>query len=78
MTNLPEKIYTEAEVERARNTAQLVGWLQGGGVVVGAAILWNLLGWVPVVLGVGALAWIGYKIFGPGRGDGAEGPEAGP
>ena len=64
MTNLPEKIYTEADVERAKTTAQVVGWAQGAGVVIGGAILWNLLGWIPVVLGVGAVGWIGWKIFG--------------
>ena len=27
--NLPEKIYTEKEVARAKATAQVVGWAQG-------------------------------------------------
>ena len=67
MTNLPEKIYTEAEVERAKTTAQVVGWAQGAGVVVGGVLLWNLLGWIPVVLGVGAVGWLGWKIFGSGK-----------
>ena len=64
MTNLPDKIYTEAEVERAKTTAQVVGWAQGAGVVVGAVILWNLLGWIPVMLGLGAVGWVGWKLFG--------------
>lgn len=72
MTQLPEKIYTEAEVERARTTAQVVGWAQGAGVVVGGVILWNLLGWIPVVLGVGAVGWLGWKIFGSKPGDGED------
>lgn len=71
MSNLPEKIYTEAQVERARNTAQLVGWLQGAGVVVGGAILWNLMGWIPVLIGLGAVTWVLYKLFGPKGDDGA-------
>ncbi len=62
--NLPEKIYTESELVRAKTTSRVVGWLQGAGVVLGAAILWNLLGWIPVVIGVGAVGWILYKIFG--------------
>ena len=61
--NLPEKIYTEKEVTRAKTSAQVVGWLQGAGVVLGGAILWNLLGWIPVVVGVGAVGWLLYKLM---------------
>ncbi len=71
MTKLPEKIYTDADVERAKDTAQVVGFLQGAGVVVGAAVLWNLLGWIPVVIGVGAVGWLLYKVFGPKKGGGS-------
>ena len=70
--NLPDKIYTEAQVERARNTAQLVGWLQGAGVVIGGAVLWNLMGWIPMLIGVGAVMWVLYKLFGPKAGDGGD------
>ena len=62
--NLPEKVYTEQELVRAKTTSRVVGWLQGAGVMVGAAILWNLLGWIPIVLGVGALGWVLFKLFG--------------
>lgn len=72
MSNLPEKVYTEAQVERARNSAQLVGWLQGAGVVIGGAVLWNLMGWIPVLIGVGAVVWVLYKLFGPGGDDGTD------
>lgn len=65
MSNLPEKIYTESEVERARNSAQLVGWLQGAGIVIAGGIAWNLLGWIPLLLGLAAVAWVVYKVVGP-------------
>ena len=71
-SNLPQKVYTEAQVERARTTAQLVGWLQGAGVVIGGAILWNLLGWIPMLIGVGAVMWVLYKLFGPKPDDGGD------
>jgi hypothetical protein len=61
--NLPEKVYTEKEVTRARTTAKAVGWLQGGGVVLGGAILLNLLGWIPVVVGLIAVAWMLFKLM---------------
>ncbi|MDX1494201.1 MAG: hypothetical protein R3253_09090 [Longimicrobiales bacterium] len=72
MSNLPEKVYTEAQVDRARNTAQFVGWLQGAGVVVGGVVLWNLMGWIPVVLALGAVLWVLYKVLGGRTGDGAD------
>jgi len=65
--NLPEKVYTEQQLVRAKTTSRVVGWLQGAGVMVGAAILWNLLGWIPMVLGVGALGWVLYKLFGKSK-----------
>jgi hypothetical protein len=61
--NLPEKIHTEKDLTRAKDKAQVVGWLQGAGVVVGAAILWNLLGWVPVLIGVVAVGWVLMKLL---------------
>ena len=69
MANVPEKVYTPKEVERARNSAQFVGWLQGGAVVVGGVVLWNLMGWIPVVLALGAVLWVLYKVLGGARND---------
>lgn len=61
--NLPEKIYTQKDLARAKDTAQVVGWLQGAGVVIGGAILWNLLGWIPVLIGVVAVGWVLVKLL---------------
>jgi len=61
--NLPQKIYTEKELTRAKSTQRVIGWLQGAGVVVGGAILWNLMGWIPVVLGVAAVIWVLVKLM---------------
>lgn len=61
--NLPEKIYTETDLTRAKDTAQVVGWLQGAGVVIGGAILWNLLGWIPALLGLVAVGWVLFKLL---------------
>ncbi len=73
--NLPQKIYTEKELTRAKTKAKLGGWLQGGGVVLGGAILWNLIGWIPVVIGVGAVGYGLVKFMGRGKdeGEGEEG-----
>lgn len=66
--SLPQKIYTEKEVARAKNTAQVVGWAQGAGAVVLAAVAWQLLGWIPVVLVLGAVAWVLYRLLAGGKG----------
>lgn len=60
--NLPAKIYTEKEVERAKRSSKVIGWIQGAGVVLGASIVWNMLGWIPTVLVVGAVGYVGYKL----------------
>ncbi len=70
--NLPEKTYTETEMTRGKTTAKVVGWMQGAGVVLGGAILWNLLGWIPVVIGLGAVGWVLFKLFGSPKGDSEE------
>ena len=61
--NLPEKVYTEKDITRARVRGKVIGGVQGGGIVLGGALLWNLLGWIPVALGVGAVLWVGYKLM---------------
>lgn len=61
--NLPSKIYSEKDMTHAKSSAKLVGWVQGAGVVLGGAILWNLLGWIPFAIGVAGLGWLGYKLL---------------
>ena len=61
--NLPEKTYTEKDLIRAKSSSRVVGWAQGAGVVLGGAILWNLLGWIPVLIGLGAVGWVLYKLM---------------
>ena len=60
---LPVKVYTEKDVVSARHRGQLVGWLQGGAVVVAGAIVLNVLGWIPAVLTVGAVGYGGYRVY---------------
>lgn len=67
--NLPEKIYTESDLELAKDRGQVVGWLQGAGVVVGGAILWNLLGWIPVLIGLVAVGWVLVKLLSRPKGE---------
>ena len=66
--NVPQKIYTDKEVARAKSTAQVVGFAQGVGAVIVAGIAWNLLGWIPVLLVVGGVAWVLYRLVLGGKG----------
>lgn len=59
--DLPEKVYTERDLVRAKRKGKAVGWFQGAGVVFGGAIILNFLGnalWlIPTIL---VVAGIGY------------------
>ena len=74
--NLPQKIYTDKEVARAKTTAQLVGFAQGVGAEMFAGIALKLLGWIPVLLVLGGVAWVLYKMLFTGK-DPTEGSDQG-
>ena len=61
--NLPEKVYTETDLKRARTKGKAIGWLQGGGIVLGGTLMWKFLSWIPVVLGGGVVIWLLYKLL---------------
>jgi hypothetical protein len=59
--NLPVKHYTETDVTRAHQKGKMIGWIQGGAVVVGGTIVLKLLGSIFPVLALGAVGFAGYK-----------------
>ena len=61
--NLPEKIYTEKDLVRAKKNSKVVGWIQGAGVVIVASMVLNLLGWIPTVAVVGGLGYVAYRLL---------------
>ena len=61
--NLPENVYTETDLKRARTKGKTIGWLQGGGIVLAGTLLWKFLSWIPLVLGGGAVIWVLYKLL---------------
>jgi len=65
---VPQKIYTAKEVTRAKNTAQVVGFAQGVGAVIVAGLALKLLGWIPVLLVLGGVAWVLYRVLAGGKG----------
>jgi len=61
--NLPEKTYTEKDLTRVKTKSRVVGWLQGGLVVLAGALLWNFVRWIPIALGVVVVGWVLLKLF---------------
>ncbi len=61
--NLPEKTYTEKDLTRVKTTSRVVGWLQGGLVVLVGALLWNFVRWIPIALGVIVVGWVLLKLL---------------
>lgn len=57
---LPEKIYTERDILRARRKGKAIGWLQGGSVVIAGGLLLSFLDWIPAVL---VLVVVAYAVF---------------
>ncbi|MCH7934189.1 MAG: hypothetical protein IIC36_09405 [Gemmatimonadetes bacterium] len=62
-SNLPERTYTEKQLTRVKATSRVIGWLQGGAVVLAGAILWRFLGWIPVIIGVVVVGWVLTKLL---------------
>ncbi len=64
---VPQKIYTDKEVTRTKNTAQVVGFAQGVGAVIVAGLALKMLGWIPVLLVLGGVAWVLYRVLAGGK-----------
>lgn len=60
--NLPVK-YTEQDIEKAKRNSRYLGWVQGGAAVFLGGMVLNLLGWIPTILVVGGVSYLGYKIL---------------
>jgi hypothetical protein len=63
MTNNELQRYTHTELENARTKGQVVGWIQGAGALLVLGVVFKLIGWIPTVLVVGAVAYVLYRMF---------------
>ena len=60
---VPNKTYTQLDVQNARTKGQLIGWLQGGVVAfLGLSVL-KLLGWIPTLLVIGVVGVVAAKLL---------------
>lgn len=62
MTRTDLELYTKSDLEKARTKGQLIGWVQGGAVVLAGALLLSVLGWIPTLLVLGAGGFLLYKL----------------
>ncbi len=54
-------IYTREQLENARTKGQVIGWAQGGVSVGVLMFILQFVGWIPLVLVAGLLAFLGFK-----------------
>jgi len=63
MSRTDLQLYTKADVEKARDSGQLVGWVQGAGSLIVLGLVLKLLGWIPAILVFGGVGYLVYKLF---------------
>ena len=54
---------TKKDLETAKAKGQLIGFAQGAGAMILVGIALKFLGWIPIVLVGGAVAYVGYKLL---------------
>lgn len=64
MTKTDLQLYSATDVTNARTKGQIVGWAQGAGTVITIGVVLSLVGWIPTLVIVGGVAFVGYKLFG--------------
>ena len=67
-------VYSKQDLEKAKTKGQVLGWVQGAGIVAAGWFLLGLVGWIPLLLIGGVAAFVGYKLLSgppkPSPGDG--------
>lgn len=66
---LPDKIYTKRDIQRARTSSKVIGWLQGGAAVLIGGMMLNIIGWIPALVIVGVVGYVAYKVLSKPSGD---------
>lgn len=64
MTKTDLQLYSAKDMSNARTKGQIVGWAQGAGTVITIGVVLSLVGWIPTLLLVGGVAFVGYKLSG--------------
>lgn len=62
-------LYTDEDIERARNRGKVVGWIQGGLGVLLVGLVLKALGWIPTLLVTGLVGYVIYRLLVGGKKD---------
>ena len=54
---------TKKELETAKANGQLIGFAQGAGAMLLVGVALKFIGWIPILLVGGAVAYVGYKLL---------------
>lgn len=60
-------IYTQEQLDTARDRSRVVGWIQGGLTTLAALLLLKMLGWIPLLILLAAAGYGGYRLFTKGK-----------
>jgi len=60
-------IFTQKQLDNARVRGQVKGWVQGAVSTFLFLLLLKFLGWIPAVIILGLIGFMGYKIFSAGK-----------
>jgi hypothetical protein len=63
MKLVPDRMHSPTEVQNARTKGQVIGWIQGAGVTIATIWVLKLVGWIPALLVIGALGFVGFKLL---------------
>ena len=60
-------IFTRQQLKKARVKGQIKGWIQGAASTFLLILLLKFLGWIPAILVLAGIGFVGYKIFRAGK-----------
>ena len=60
-------IFTQKQLDNARVRGQVKGWVQGAVSTFLFLLLLKFLGWIPAILILGLIGYMGYRIFSAGK-----------
>ena len=66
-TKYETSIFTQKQLDGARVRGQVKGWVQGAISTFLFLILFKFLGWIPAIMILGLIGYIGYRIFSAGK-----------
>ena len=61
------QLHTTRDLERAKTKGQVIGWVQGAAVTFGGLLLLKFIGWIPTLLILAVVGFLGYKLLTMGK-----------